>query len=157
MSKELSKLIGDSMFKKINEKGQALIIVLFCSVVAALFVIAVLYMVTRGEQASGMQKRYETALDAADAGMSVSVKLINEQKLAISSSVTGVFAEASQLNIPTPTGCLQVKMLTPCTKDGCTSTWGAPCAVVNTTLDPRESPDIQFTIRGASGGSEFDV
>ncbi len=59
-----------------NEKGQALMLVLLFSLVGTLFVAMILYTVVRGAEMSGMQKRFQTALDSAHAGVSVETQFL---------------------------------------------------------------------------------
>lgn len=63
---------------KFNDKGQALVMVLFFSLIASLMILAVLYMVMRGTAMSGMQKRYQTSLDAGYAGVAVETRFLKQ-------------------------------------------------------------------------------
>jgi hypothetical protein len=69
-------MLGASMFMIKNEKGQALILVLLFSLVGTLFVAMVLYMVLRGTEMSGIQKRFQTALDAAYVGVTTETQFL---------------------------------------------------------------------------------
>jgi hypothetical protein len=140
------------MSHKINERGQALIMVLFCSVVAFLFVMAVLFMINRGQQSSGMEKRYETSLDAADGGVSVSVQLLDNKKISISG---GAFSSNVAYN-PLPGSCLYQKLNMP------TPLWGA-CSAAQKNVDDMSAAasDMTFTVNGATDSTgktpTFDV
>lgn len=134
------------MRQKMNERGQALVMVLFCSVVAFLFVMAVLYMVNRGQHSSGMGKRYVTSLDAADAGVSLSVDWLRGETIAIN---TAAFDSVPSENSGV---CDQIKLKKPATE------WGS----CSTTTNAEDTPDLIFTLKG-SGTTEsgttplFDV
>ena len=55
-----------------NERGIALVMVLILSAIALAIMAALIYMITVGTQASGMQKRYRTALEAGKGGADIS-------------------------------------------------------------------------------------
>lgn len=124
-----------------NQKGQALVVVLLGVVIAFLFVMATLYMVVRGGRVSGVQKRYQSSLDAADSGVSVSVKFLDDKVL----SLTDSSILTAPINIvPASGSCLEEKLEKP------TTSWSV-CAGSQLTLDPTVSPDITFVIKGMTG------
>ncbi len=149
---------GESaMSTRINQRGEALIIVLFCSVVAFLFVMAVVFMINRGQQSSGMEKRYRSALDAADSGVSLSVQLLDDKKLAISNDTANFFTAAINYN-PAPGSCLYQKLTTP-TATSSTDKWPA-CTPNQESLDDMGTADVDmaFTVQSAgSTNTQYDV
>jgi hypothetical protein len=60
-----------------SEKGVVLVVVMVLSAIALSLVTAMLYMITTGTQASGLQKRYKTALEAGIGGGNVFCQLIS--------------------------------------------------------------------------------
>ena len=59
-----------------NEKGIALVMVLILSAISLAIMAGLLYMVVSGTQISGMQKRYNTALEAGLGGVDVTYQLL---------------------------------------------------------------------------------
>lgn len=59
-----------------SEKGIALVMVLVLSVIALAIMSGLLYMVISGTQISGIQKRYETALESGVGGADVTYRVI---------------------------------------------------------------------------------
>jgi hypothetical protein len=66
------------MIKKVvgNERGIALMMVLVISTIAISVMSALIFMLTSGTQMSGIQKRYSTALEAADGGQEATLRTI---------------------------------------------------------------------------------
>ncbi len=62
---------GDGSPIRKSERGVALLMVLILSAVSLMLVAALLYMITIGTRASGMQKRYRNALEAGIAGSDI--------------------------------------------------------------------------------------
>lgn len=148
---------------KKSEKGQALVIVLFFSAIALLMVLAVLYMVLRGTAMSGVQKRYQSALDAGYAGVGISSAFLDSGiSYAISSPSTAplfadptsaaVTASGGTLTItPAAGSCFYNKVFTAFNRTlGTNGTWGAPCGDNDATIDPTVSPDMQYTVNGVN-------
>ena len=122
-----------------NEKGQALILVLFFSLIATLLVVGVLYMVMRGTSISGVQKRYQTTLDAAYAGVDTTTDYLQQ---GVNFKLTAPIFTA-QINIAPASGtCFYNKVFT-------AYPW-AVCTAPNLTMDPKTSPDATFDVIGAS-------
>ncbi len=59
-----------------SEKGVVLVVVLVLSAVALIIMTTLIYMIMTGTQASGMQKRYKTAMEAAQGGSDVFYQVI---------------------------------------------------------------------------------
>jgi hypothetical protein len=150
---------------KVNEKGQALVIVLFFSAIALLMVLAVLYMVLRGTAMSGVQKRYQTALDAGYAGVGVGTAFLDSGLYyTISSpSATPVFADPVSSAVTAVSGtltiqpvvgtCFYSKIFTPFDRSTTPGTWTG-CSTANpnpdASLDPTVNPDLQYTVNGVN-------
>ncbi len=61
-----------------NDKGIALVMVLLLSTIALAIMAGLIYMITAGTQASGLQKRYKTAHDAGIGGIDLTFDLIDQ-------------------------------------------------------------------------------
>jgi hypothetical protein len=59
-----------------NEKGIALVMILILSAIALAIMAGLIYMITTGTQISGLQKRYQTAQEAAQGGVEFVAKEI---------------------------------------------------------------------------------
>ncbi len=81
-----------------NEKGIALVMILVMSAIALAIMAGLIYMITAGTQISGMQKRYETAREAAKGGADVTYQLIDAKG---DPGIPGI-----GLNIITPNTCI---------------------------------------------------
>jgi hypothetical protein len=144
--------MGEIMKNRINEKGQALMIVLFCSVIALVFVMAILYMVTKGTQMSGVQKRYDSALDAANASVAISTQFLDNKAVTVDESMNPVnehVFETTLSVIPAAGTCIEEKLRLP------TTAWSNTCTTADRSLDPRENSDIQFVLLG--NDLDYDV
>jgi len=59
-----------------SEKGVVLVVVIILSAVVLLVMTTLIYMVTTGTQASGLQKRYKTSLEACEGGADVFYQIL---------------------------------------------------------------------------------
>lgn len=146
--------------EKRNEKGQALVIVLFFSAIALLMILAVLYMVLRGTSMSGVQKRYQTALDAGYAGVGIGTAFLDSGTYyqITSSSTNPVYADpvsaavtavSGTLTItPTVGTCFYEKVFNPYNPS--TNNWPANCVAADHSIDPTVNPDLQYTVNGVN-------
>ncbi|MEW6364251.1 MAG: hypothetical protein AB1714_06385 [Acidobacteriota bacterium] len=131
-----------------DQDGAALIIVLLCTAIVFLFITAVLLMVQRGTRMSGIQKRYQSSLDAAEGGVSLSVKFLDDRMLILSDPT--VFTAPINY-VPAGGTCLEEKLMKP------TTIWTV-CSAAARNLDPTDTPDISFVVRGSTGsGSTYRV
>lgn len=127
-----------------NEKGQALILVLFFSLIASLMILAVLYIVMRGSAISGMQKRYQTSIDAAYAGVSVQTRFLKQGSFAVTDPM---LKNAFSVNPdPTTTPCLYRKLYF-AFNPSLTGGW-AGCVAADKSVDAAESPDKTLEVKG---------
>jgi len=151
---------------KLNENGQALVMVIFFAAIAMLMILALMYMVYRGTAMSRVQKQYQTALDAGYAGVGTGTGFLDSGLflqmpssttkpvyIAPTSSSTG-----GSVTLPT-TGTLQIdnnngsscffqKVFT--TLNVATNTWASPCGVNDSTIDPTVNPDILYAVSGVN-------
>jgi hypothetical protein len=155
-----------------NEKGIALVTSLMITLISLTMILALLYMVTRGIQVSGTQKRYKTVLDAAYGGANLMAKdimpyvitMINSSNFSgstglianlnntgtVASPYTGISLNAypnSRLSMTLAQTCLQDKLTL------ATGAWPAACTDPTTnsvTAPPSEVPDMTFQLQGAN-------
>ena len=138
-----------------NEKGAALITALMLTLISLAIVMLLLYYVTSGILVSASQKRYNSVLEAAYGGTSLS---INEFIPKLNSAIFGnyssgvqdlmaSYAKSSDLNMTLGNlTCLQQKL------DNSTNNWGAGCSK---TLDPRDNPDMTFVLKSTLDTNKF--
>ncbi|HXX57426.1 MAG TPA: hypothetical protein VEI96_05440 [Thermodesulfovibrionales bacterium] len=122
-----------------NERGIALTMVLVLSAISLAVMAALLYMVTAGTQLTGMEKRYNTALEAGKGGKDIAFQFIGSRG---NPGVPGINLIQQASN-----NCLTDKL----TK--ATANW-TNCGASSTslTIDP-SSPstyDIEFTLGNAA-------
>jgi len=130
-----------------NNEGIALVTSLMLTLISLTIVMAVLYMVTLSVHQSGQLKKYRTALDASYGGSEIMVSdilpvvLQNYSSTSLVGTVEGTFSGVN-LAVVTTQKCLQSKL----TKN--TSGWSTDC---DTSMEPKKSPDMSFTLQAASG------
>lgn len=160
-----------------NEKGIALVTSLMITLISLTIILALLYMVTRGVQVSGMQKRYRTVLDAAYGGANIMTKdiipyvigqintgsyagatglinnLNNSSPYASTAGIFNINLNASPNSNLSPTvaqQCLIAKLTTG------TSSWPSVCTDPSTnplTAPPSKFPDMTFQLQSAAGAT----
>jgi hypothetical protein len=154
------------MKTKLNQDGQALVMVIFFAAIAMLMILALMYMVYRGTAMSRVQKQYQTALDAGYAGVGITTgfldsglylqmpssttKPVYTTPTASSTGASITFPVTGTLQIQNndPTKCFYTKLFT--TLSVVTNTWAAPCAANDATIDPKVNPDLQYTVTGVN-------
>ncbi len=104
--------------KLLNEKGLALVMVLVLSAIVLVIMAGLIYMLTTGTQLSGMQKRYETALEAGIGGADITYQLIGFRGEA--SGTATLLNDLSALTpvITTPSSCVTLSTDPACTVIG---------------------------------------
>ena len=132
-----------------NEKGEALILVLFFSLIASLMILAVLYVIMRGTTISGMQKRYQTSLDAANAGVSVYKRFLTDGSYSVTDPMIG--GTGTWTANPTPTTCLYKKLYF-----SYSTPWTPECNAAQMSMDAETSPDMTLHIKG-EGPNTYEV
>lgn len=85
-----------------NERGIALVIVMVLSAIALAVMSALIYMVVRGTEISGMQKRYATAYEAGKGGVDVATQVIALRGSGLDTALAGLIA----YNATTPSSCV---------------------------------------------------
>ena len=136
-----------------NQKGIALVTTLMLTLISLAVILALLYMVTRGTQASGMNKKYRTALEASYGGAEVVAKAIipfvlqNYSTPSLLSNLEGVNGFGAIGLKVEDESCLQRKIMYP------TASWAADCDAV---ASPSKLPDMTMQLP-AQEGSHFMI
>jgi hypothetical protein len=110
-----------------NEEGIALLMTLVLSAVVLAMMSGLIYMVTVGTQVSGVEKRYNTALEAGHGGTDVTIELLN------AGEDPGIFTDGDgfEFNIPAlnvgGTDCLDEKLYTHTYDASGVRLWPAEC------------------------------
>jgi len=132
-----------------NERGVAMITAILLSLLALVIILGLLYVVSQGTRTSAASKQYKSALDASYGGVEVFTKdLIPQLPGATTTSLTSVLVGAA----PT-TGdpnCSQDKL------SKVSLDWGA-CSSAAKAVNPKDSADATFSLRGQAGQSNFNV
>lgn len=128
------------------DRGQALIMVLFFTLIALLMILAVLYLVLRGTDVSGMQKRYQTSIDAAYAGVSVQTRFLKQGSYNITDPILQQAFGDQTFNVnPVPLTCLYEKLYF--SYDTALTRW-PHCTAADISVDASESPDSTLRVTG---------
>ncbi len=133
-----------------NEDGIALVTSLLLTLISLTVMLAVLYLITQGIATSSAQKRYKNSLEAAHGGVEFFSKEIIPRLMQGDSAGTLTTA-FSGINLAIPSSnCLSQKL------NNSTAQWTA-CTGAVLTSDPKQSPDITFTLAGAGGSGNYKV
>ncbi len=164
-----------------SDRGVVLLVVVVLSAIALLFMTTLIYMITVGTQATGIEKRYRTARDAVFGGWEITSQLLGTRGgvLAQTAFKDNLNAFNLNFNITTAAACtgtvggtpytsLAAKLMTPSTS------WSTGCSQV-LTIDPTAavSYDISMdlgttpkyrvygkivnTVNGNSGGDSLGL
>lgn len=135
-----------------NEKGIALVTSLMLTLLTLTISMVMLYMVVQNTRLSGAQKRYKNSLDAAVGGADILTKDALPYLLGFAVDPTGttlINRLNASMNLAAAMGpgitdaCLQEKL---------TSKVWPSCAVSSSSIDPKTSPDITFTLQSQVPG-----
>lgn len=126
-----------------NEKGQALVMVLFFSLIASLMILAVLYLVIRGTAVSGMQKRFQTSLDAAYAGVSAQTRYVKQGSYSMNDPMFS--GSTVSLSAGAPGTCTYQKLFFAYGASG--ALWSS-CTAASLTIDAEADPEFQYAVNG---------
>lgn len=135
-----------------DRKGFALVTSLMLTLISLTIVMALLYMITKGTQLSGLHKKYRTALEASYGGAEIYTKEIlpyvmrNYSSASLTTDLESSFTAVS-LEVQTTQSCLQTKL----TK--ATSAWPTACSK---SLSSKDNPDIRYTM-AATASNPFYV
>jgi len=126
-----------------SAKGAALVTALMLTMLALVISLTLLYTVTVGTKVSASQKRYRSALAAAQGGVEVLTLELMPRLLDASASADKVAGDFALIKLQLPQyACLQQKLTLP------TGAWSA-CPPDRQPSDPASSPDVSFKLGGA--------
>mgnify|MGYP000901107792 CR=1 FL=1 len=136
-----------------NEKGVALVTSIMFTALSLVICMSLLYIITSGIQATGTLKRYRTALEATYGGTELMLKDIINASFGypdyLNTHPSAAFVDylPTRLGVlasnATVSGCMYERMTLPSTQ------WSSACA--NSTLSPKDAPDISFELNATSG------
>ncbi|WP_277058115.1 hypothetical protein [Trichlorobacter lovleyi] len=135
-----------------NNQGIALVTSLMLTLISLTIVMAVMYMITLSTQQSGMAKRYKSALEASYGGTDIVMKELVPEILKNVGSATlfdDLKTKYALMNLDvsadvTVQQCIQQKLNLQF------SEWAA-CTALNTSINPKEQPDLTFRLQAANG------
>jgi len=135
-----------------NEDGIALITALMFTLICLGMIMTLLYYVLAGTRMSSAQKRYRNSLEASYGGTefitrTVIPRLFNNYTAGKATLLTD-FGDSATLGLAFPSGTLKTKLEMP------TSQWPGS---VSKTFDPKDAPDLTFTLKGQSIATDFKV
>jgi hypothetical protein len=142
-----------------NNKGVALVTSLMLTLLTLSISMVMLYMVLQSTQISGAHKRYKNSLDAAVGGVDIVTMealpaLLGATANFIGTSSATYFKDSLIASMPGLDSGSLVMVNNQCLNAKLTKkNWNADCAVVNTTANPREAPDMTFTLQSQIAGS----
>jgi len=134
-----------------NENGIALLTALMFTLLCLGMIMTLLYYVTAGTKISGAQKRYRNSLEASYGGTDFVTKTIIPRLFNNYSggkvSLLADFGASDKLGLTFSSSGLSTKLSTS------TSGWGT----LNKTIDPKDTPDVTFTLQGQNANSNYKV
>jgi hypothetical protein len=134
-----------------NEDGIALISALMFTLLCLGMIMALLYYVTAGTRMSAAQKRYRNSLEASYGGTEFITKTIIPRLFNNYSggrkSLLDDFGPADKLGLAFPSNALDTKLST------ATAGWGS----LSKTVNPKDTPDLTFTLKGTNSAGDFKV
>jgi len=134
-----------------NEEGIALITALMFTLICLAMVMTLMYYVLSATKMSAAQKTYRNSLEASYGGTELVTKIIIPRLFSDYStgkiSLDNDFGDADQLSLQLGAN-LKTKLMNP---RG--TLWGG----ASTTVNPKDAPDMVFTLKGQGTGSDFRV
>lgn len=134
-----------------NEDGIALLTALMFTLLCLGMIMTLLYYVIAGTKMSAAQKRYRSTLEASYGGTEFITKTIIPRLfnnyVGGSASLLQDFGGSDKLGLTFASTGLDTKLSTS------TSGWVG----LNKTIDPKDTPDVTFTLPGQNAGSNYKV
>lgn len=129
-----------------SERGMALVIALILSLISLSIVAALIYFITQGTVISGFQKRYYTAQEAGKGGIEFFTEEIIPKTIGgVGLSTLGTYG--GLITGQTTDACFSTKLT------NLTANWGG----CNSSLNPKDTPDITLTLTGMAPQPDFNV
>jgi Tfp pilus assembly protein PilX len=136
-----------------GEGGAALITALMLTMLSLVVALALLYTVSAGTRISASQKRYRSALAAAQGGVELATQDIIPRLLQRASftGMSDLQSDFALINLTLPGyGCLQQKLTVP------SAAWSPPCQA-QAASDTTAEPDLAFTLGGQPSEPAYSV
>jgi hypothetical protein len=134
-----------------NEDGIALISALMFTLLCLGMIMTLLYYVMAGTRMSAAQKRYRNSLEASYGGTEFITKTIIPRLFNNYSggkkSLLDDFGPADKLGLAFTSNALGTKLNT------ATAGWGS----LSKTVNPKDAPDLTFTLKGMNSAGDFKV
>jgi hypothetical protein len=125
-----------------REDGAALVTALMLTMLTLVIAMALLSTVITGTRISASQKRYRTALSAAQGGVELLTQEIIPRLFDPGNTAPGLESEFAPIDLTLPeTTCLRQKLNRP------GGSWSA-CSAAQSSDDPAQAPDIVFKLKG---------
>lgn len=139
-----------------NDKGIALVTSLMLTLLTLTISMVMLYMVLQNTQMSGAHKRYKNSLDAAVGGVDIVTMDALPYLIGFAANPTAdtlIIRLNTSMGLLAATGvsdaCLQAKLTS--------KTWGAACGAASSNINPKDTPDITFTLASNFGSVGYTV
>ena len=131
-----------------NERGIALVTSMLFTLLALGIILALLYMISQGTKLSAANKRYKNALEASYGGVDVFTQEIIPQIIQNTNptSYTAILVGGAPPTTP-DLNCFNIKL------NNTPANWGA----CSSTVDPTDTYDAKFQLKGQDANSNFDV
>lgn len=136
-----------------NEDGIALVTALMFTLICLVMVAGLMQMLLLETKLSGSQKAYKNSLEASYGGVQLVTrefipKLFTNYSSGIGPLLTAYAGNGvGKIGLVVDDAALRTKLVTP------TAAWGA----LSKSLDPKESPDLQFVLRGSDSATNYKV
>ena len=134
-----------------NNEGIALVTSLMLTLITLTISMVMLYMVLQSTQLSGAHKRYKNSLDAAVGGVDIVSMDALPYLLSFAVDPTGtalIDRLNTSMNLAATSeisdACLQAKLTS--------KVWGAACGAASSNINPKDTPDITFTLQSQVPG-----
>jgi hypothetical protein len=132
-----------------NENGVALVVSLMFSLICLVMILTLLYFVLASTKSTGAQTRYRSSLEASYGGVDFLTKAVIPRVFADYSGGRRSLLDDFGSNLSLTVGPNFKEKMTKNTAD-----WGG---LSRKTVNPKQSPDLTFTLPGPSGGQGYTV
>lgn len=136
-----------------NQEGIALITALMFTLICLGMIMTLLYYVLAGTKMSAAQKRYRSALEASYGGTEFITQTIIPRLFSTTDKTSLMTDFGTSLSLQFPSDALTADAFhTKLTTS--TSAWPS---TLSKTVNPKDMPDLTFTLQGQNAGSNYKV
>lgn len=138
-----------------NEKGIALVTALMFTLICLAMIMTLMYYVLTSTKMSAAQKRYRSSLEASYGGAELVTKSIIPKLFSnYSTGKLSLMADyGSSISLRIAGAGMSTDDMLKTKLTSATADWGSASKTVN----PKDTPDMIFTLNGVNGGSNFNV